>query len=190
MSIFKKSGRGWFSQSDRHSSARLTGHAGPLYSSGGKAISIPCKKFRIKILPMVPNVADHPGNTIRIDKKLPKKYRRSVILHEKVEAKLMNKGMPYEKAHRIAESAERRAFIYGPQEWDKYSEKVAQIHAQNMGLYGGKLSSEDIDGAISGEERAIIDYGKKISKGDENEKKVLRHIKDEEVQHLIELKKL
>ena len=47
--IFKKSGKGWHNQFDRHSSARLTGHAGPLYSSGGKAVSV--RLPRVKIVP-------------------------------------------------------------------------------------------------------------------------------------------
>jgi hypothetical protein len=69
---------------------------------------------------------------IRIDKKLPKKYRKPVAFHERVERKLMLGGMPYPKAHRIANKKEReKYFKRRPKSWRRYMRVVKEIEKKN-----------------------------------------------------------
>jgi hypothetical protein len=48
-----------------------------------------------------------PRNTFLIEKSLSSRERKRVLVHEKIEYKLMKKGMPYEKAHPITKNLEK-----------------------------------------------------------------------------------
>lgn len=49
-----------------------------------------------------------PERVILIDKDMPSGKRRKTVVHERVEYRLMKRGMSYEKAHRLANRAEKR----------------------------------------------------------------------------------
>lgn len=85
--------------------------------------------IRNKIKP----VGNHRGNKVLIDKKLPKKYHKPIILHEKMEAYLMKKkGMKYNKAHKIANAFEKNVFFKNDSKgWAKYDKIVSKIYRSN-----------------------------------------------------------
>lgn len=102
----------------------------------------------VVIKPNVERVANHPRNKIIIDKKLPKKYHNSIILHEFVEDRLMKAGYTYEDAHNIAESIEKKSWIKSKEDWLRYEKKVDRINSKNLSRStGGKkyvLLTKDI----------------------------------------------
>jgi hypothetical protein len=86
---------------------------------------------KVVILNGVRRVGDHFPDRYEIDKKLPKKYRKSLILHEIVEDEIQKTGLTYKKAHRLANKIERKMFPHGDKDWDNYNNLVTKIYYQN-----------------------------------------------------------
>ena len=91
------------------------------------------KPIIIKVKPHVKGVGSHPlvgapRHTILISARMPKKWRKPLIFHEKHEYRSMKKGMPYKKAHRLADKAEKAKYFPNKSAWKKYMAKVYQIH--------------------------------------------------------------
>lgn len=84
--------------------------------------------FRV-IVTKVRGVGSHPligapRGTILVSRKL-KKYKKPIILHEKVEHYYMKRGTSYRRAHKIADRVERRVYFRGrPKAWKEYMKKV------------------------------------------------------------------
>jgi Asp-tRNA(Asn)/Glu-tRNA(Gln) amidotransferase B subunit len=96
-------------------------------------------KKLIRIKPNVARVGDHrkvPNHNaviISIDERLPKKFRQSVVFHERTEDRLQRKhGMTYNQAHRIATKKEKaKYFKTAPVSWKKYESLVSKLYNKN-----------------------------------------------------------
>jgi hypothetical protein len=98
----------------------------------GQTITIKVKlPKKVVILNGVKRVGDHFPDRYEIDRKLPKKYRKSLILHEIVEDEIQKTGVTYKKAHRLANKIERKMFPHGDKDWEKYDGIVRNIYYQN-----------------------------------------------------------
>ena len=86
---------------------------------------------KVVILNGVKRVGDHFPDRYEIDRKLPKKYRKSLILHEIVEDEIQKTGVTYKKAHRLANKIEKKMFPLSESDWDKYDKLVTKIYYQN-----------------------------------------------------------
>jgi hypothetical protein len=91
--------------------------------------------MRVVIRNKVTNVGTHRGGVIAIDRKLPAKYRKPIVFHERREHFLMRKAKPkrsYRVAHRIANEEEREKYFKGNNEgWKEYGKVVRRIEKQN-----------------------------------------------------------
>jgi hypothetical protein len=95
---------------------------------GGKVGEMPV----VQVKEDVRFVGSHDGDTIKIDKDVPVKYRKSLIRHEHVEDEIMKEGIPYPIAHKIAQRYEKSTFPHGKKHWEKYSKIVNKIYHDNV----------------------------------------------------------
>lgn len=86
---------------------------------------------RVDILPKVERVGDHFKHRYVIDRKLPRRFRKSLLLHEIIEDNLQESGMSYKRAHKIADKIERRVFPLKRSDWKDYDDFVCRIHEAN-----------------------------------------------------------
>lgn len=77
-------------------------------------------------------VGSHRRRRFILDKDVPKKFRKSLLLHEAVEHEIQKEGINYPIAHKISERIERKTFPYGKHEWNRYSKAVDKIHKANI----------------------------------------------------------
>jgi hypothetical protein len=89
--------------------------------------------LKVQVKRKVTDVGSHRGGVIRLDSKLPMKYRKPVVLHERMEDYLMRKrGFNYPKAHGIATQFEKQAcFRNKPKEWRRYNGVVGALVREN-----------------------------------------------------------
>ena len=69
--------------------------------------------------------------TIVIDRRVPKKYRKPIILHERVEFLLMRKcGWKYPEAHKRADQFEKALIFKGrkKKQWKPYMAAIRRIN--------------------------------------------------------------
>lgn len=91
--------------------------------------------MRTRITSRVKGVGAHPlvggpRGHILVDSRLPPKYRKPIVFHEKYEYKLMKGGMSYKKAHRLSNKAEKSRFFKGKKRdkrWTNYLQTVRRI---------------------------------------------------------------
>lgn len=90
-------------------------------------------KKLVRIKPFVTRVGDHRKvankNTviISIDERLPKKFRRSVVFHERTEDRLQRMGMDYDEAHKLANKAEKEKYFKGSSGEKRWKEEVKVV---------------------------------------------------------------
>jgi hypothetical protein len=88
------------------------------------------KQTKVVIKPKVETVGAHRGGKIEIDKRLPKKYVPTVVLHERVEKKNMDKGDSYKTAHKKANAAEKAK--EGAKRFKEEEKAVMSIYHKNI----------------------------------------------------------
>lgn len=130
-------------------------------------------------MPSGANSSRDPNGPVYIDPRIPDQFHRPLAVHETVEADLMARGAPYEKAHEIATQAERR--VVGEKDWASYSEAMngylAKIEQEK--IPPGRLPPDlhvnpdeaighhrkGVTAEVTPQERKIIDYVRNELKG-------------------------
>ena len=97
------------------------------------------KKQKIKLpikykIGSIKRIGQHKKGKITIDKKVPRKYRNSVALHEKVEEfEEKHNKLPYQKAHKLANDAEKTKIFHGNKKaWTKYEKEIMKEYKKNL----------------------------------------------------------
>ena len=99
------------------------------------------RKIKVRVRPHVAGVGSHPMigaplGTILVSARMPKKWRKPLVFHERVEYGLMRKSFlcKYNEAHRLANKAERAKYFKGKKkDWKKYMATVRRIHRSGAG---------------------------------------------------------
>jgi len=91
---------------------------------------------KVQIKPKVTTVGSHRSGKIQIDKRLPKKDRPGIIIHERKEAAKQAEGDKYITAHRIANKAERKAV--GGKQYAKEEHDAMSLYRKNIAGKKGK----------------------------------------------------
>jgi len=86
---------------------------------------------------------DRYTDAIYIDDNMPKKYWKSLAVHETVERYLRKQyGLDeYKEGHQASDKIEKKTFLseHPLSEWAKYSNIVNKVHKEEMYMAGGKL---------------------------------------------------
>ena len=96
------------------------------------------KRKGYEIKPKVVWVGQHRKGHITEDAHVPKKYRKTLALHEKTEYELeKQKGLPYKTAHRKANEAEKKEYFtkdgkVEKAKWRAYEKDINKIYRANL----------------------------------------------------------
>ncbi len=72
------------------------------------------------------------GRRYYLDRDLPKRFRTTVLWHERVEKALrVVKGMSYDRAHNLATAAERMKVEESGKDWNAYKREIGAIVRAN-----------------------------------------------------------
>jgi len=107
------------------------------------------KKKEYDVKPFVAWVGQHRSGHITEDVHVPKKYRKSIALHEKVERKEEIKHkLPYKKAHAKANEAEKKKYFtkdgkFEKAKWHTYEKDINKIYRANLAKSKAKAKKKN-----------------------------------------------